>query len=61
VLDRVRDVAPNARIDFRQRAEPLPGPIGFSQDLAETTLGYRAATGLKGGLARTLAALRAQL
>jgi nucleoside-diphosphate-sugar epimerase len=59
ILDQVREVAPDARIDFHQKPAAEPGPSGFSQDRAEAALGYRARTSFKAGLERTLAALRA--
>jgi nucleoside-diphosphate-sugar epimerase len=57
MLDQVREVAPNARIDFHQQAA-VSGPLGFSQDRAEAVLGFRAKTSFKEGLAHTLTTLR---
>jgi nucleoside-diphosphate-sugar epimerase len=59
MLDQVREVASDVRIDFRTRPVPVPGPAGFGQDRAEAVLGYRARTGFKAGLTRYLQAIEA--
>jgi nucleoside-diphosphate-sugar epimerase len=56
MLDQVREVAPDTKIDFHAQA-PIPGPSGFSQERAEAMIGFRAETAFKEGLARTLAKL----
>jgi nucleoside-diphosphate-sugar epimerase len=58
VLDDVRTVAPQARIDFQAAHSPERGPDSFDQVLAETRLGFRARTPFRTGLERTLSALR---